>query len=317
MKVDGGVVGDVKQLEAEGKPKRIEGLFSRLTEHRARFAREHPGEPLPIDAWIDVGPDAPLVVTTSAILTTAFTGYRHVHVRSDGPWVDADVAVPFDPFADANPAHTRLTLRLDGAKIRLVWQSDRACDVVPADSETTLSDLDANLQRTCEGAGKGCVDELRLRMAAGVRTGDMVAALRSARQRGGERLRFSILLVKDASAEPPLERSCGHPLGTHLPSKVIQERVHARMDKIRACYDAGRAKNPSLGRGVVVVRFEIGTKGTVTDASLVLSAAPGSPSTTLEDRGVGECIVGAFRELSFPPPDSDHFVVVYPVTLAP
>ena len=89
-----------------------------------------------------------------------------------------------------------------------------------------------------------------------------------------------------------------------IPPAAIAQVVHANVDQFRACYDHGRAKNPTLA-GRVSTRFVIDANGGV-------SQAVSDPSTTLPDAAVVACVVATFRSLKFPQPKGGDVTVTYP-----
>ncbi len=93
-----------------------------------------------------------------------------------------------------------------------------------------------------------------------------------------------------------------------IPAAVIQRIIRANFGRFRACYNAGLRTNPSLS-GRVAVRFLISRTGTVS------SAADGGSS--MPDKGVVSCVVGAFRGLTFPAPESGVVTVSYPIMFMP
>lgn len=92
-----------------------------------------------------------------------------------------------------------------------------------------------------------------------------------------------------------------------LPPEPIQLVVQMNDGRFRACYHEGLLRNPQLA-GTVTTRFLIGRDGAV--ASSIDSGS------TLPDRAVVACIVGAFKTLLFPAPE-DPVTVVYPFALSP
>ena len=75
-----------------------------------------------------------------------------------------------------------------------------------------------------------------------------------------------------------------------LPPEVVRRLIRTGFGSYRVCYSAGRTQDPSLG-GVVDVRIRIDPSGNVTDA-----VAP----RRLSDRSVEECMLRAFRGITFP-----------------
>jgi TonB family protein len=63
---------------------------------------------------------------------------------------------------------------------------------------------------------------------------------------------------------------------------------------VRACYEAERAKDPSV-MGTLTLRFTIDPKGAVTQANVV------SERSTLKQPSLHQCALDALRTISFPP----------------
>ena len=93
-----------------------------------------------------------------------------------------------------------------------------------------------------------------------------------------------------------------------IPPEVIQRTIRQNFGKFRMCYENGLRGNPNLA-GRVAVRFVIGRDGSV--------AQSGNGGSDLPDSGVVNCIVGAFRGLSFPQPEEGIVTVTYSIQLSP
>lgn len=93
----------------------------------------------------------------------------------------------------------------------------------------------------------------------------------------------------------------------NLRPEVIQRVVRQNFGRFRFCYESALRANPGL-QGRVVVKFAIARSGAV-----ALSADGGSD---LSDRDVIGCVVRAFADLSFPPPDGGTVRVVYPIVFS-
>jgi hypothetical protein len=89
----------------------------------------------------------------------------------------------------------------------------------------------------------------------------------------------------------PLERETE--VVGRLPPRVVDRIVRANAPRLRACYDAGLRRDPSL-RGTMRVRFVVDGTGAVESAS--------SSGGTLRDAPVERCVVAVFATLSFPAP---------------
>jgi hypothetical protein len=93
-----------------------------------------------------------------------------------------------------------------------------------------------------------------------------------------------------------------------LPPVVIQRIVRAHVDVFRKCYEDGLRRDPNM-RGKVVTRFVIGLDGSVTNRMNDHSSMP--------DGAVVSCVVRAFGDLHFPPPDGGIVTVTYPIQFSP
>jgi hypothetical protein len=94
----------------------------------------------------------------------------------------------------------------------------------------------------------------------------------------------------------------------HLRPEVIQRIVRQNFGRFRFCYEAGIRNNPNL-QGRVAVKFVVSRTGAV-----AMTADGGSD---LPDQNVVQCVVRAFAELSFPPPEAGMVTVVYPIVFSP
>lgn len=89
-----------------------------------------------------------------------------------------------------------------------------------------------------------------------------------------------------------------------LPPEAIKRVIRANFPRFRQCYELGLKKDPGL-RGTVAVRFIIDTTGAVETANL----AGGSMS----DGAVSNCVLGVYKTISFPEPESGKVMVNYPI----
>lgn len=89
-----------------------------------------------------------------------------------------------------------------------------------------------------------------------------------------------------------------------LPAETIKRIIRANFPRFRQCYEAGLKKDPGL-RGTVIARFIIDTTGATESASY--------SGGTLPDASVQSCVVGVYRTLSFPEPESGKVMVSYPI----
>jgi MYXO-CTERM domain-containing protein len=94
-----------------------------------------------------------------------------------------------------------------------------------------------------------------------------------------------------------------------LPPEVIQRIARQNFGRFRLCYESGLRKNPTLA-GRVTTKLEIDGTGAVTSAT--------DAGSTVPDKDVVDCVVRAFKTLTFPEPEGKSKVtVVYPIELAP
>ncbi len=103
-------------------------------------------------------------------------------------------------------------------------------------------------------------------------------------------------------------RDAGTTVNGRIPPEVIQRIVHQNFGRFRLCYQNGLRQNPTL-EGRVTVRFAIDRSGAV-----AMSTDGGSD---LPDHAVVACVVRAFVNLSFPPPEGGIVSVVYPIAFTP
>ena len=105
----------------------------------------------------------------------------------------------------------------------------------------------------------------------------------------------------------------GHPAALEnqhgrLPAEVIQVVVRKHFESYRACYEAGRARDPRLA-GIVNVEYVIGEDGATRDAK--------NSGSTLPDAEVVACVVDVFGTVRYPPPEGGIVSVVYPIAFEP
>jgi hypothetical protein len=92
-----------------------------------------------------------------------------------------------------------------------------------------------------------------------------------------------------------------------LSREQVQGPIESRYDRLRACYEAGLARDETLG-GRVVVQVGVSTRGKVDSVRVA--------DNQLMDCKVVACIVGELRDLEFPPP-RDAFAVEFPFNFKP
>ncbi len=89
-----------------------------------------------------------------------------------------------------------------------------------------------------------------------------------------------------------------------LPPEIIKRIIRANFPRLRACYEQGLKRDPTL-KGTVSVRFIISASGAVESAS--------SAGGTMTDKPVSDCVLGVYRTLSFPEPEGGKVMVTYPI----
>lgn len=100
---------------------------------------------------------------------------------------------------------------------------------------------------------------------------------------------------------------CNMQVNGRLPPEAVQRVVRQSFGRLRGCYEAGLARNPSLA-GRIAVKFVIGRDGEVSLAS--------AGEHDLPDEQVVSCVTRGFAAMSFPPPSGGIVTVVYPVTFS-
>lgn len=112
-----------------------------------------------------------------------------------------------------------------------------------------------------------------------------------------------------------------------LPPPVIQRIVRENFAGMRACYEAGLAKTPTL-KGKITTRFVIERDGSVSSAQDMHDVpveAPdplkanvfGRSEPRFPDAEVVACVVSKFAALKFPEPQGGIVTVVYPIVFSP
>lgn len=113
---------------------------------------------------------------------------------------------------------------------------------------------------------------------------------------------------RDGGAAPskPAMRQGAPQVSGHIAPEAIQRVVRRNFGRMRLCYENGLRSAPNL-EGHVNVKFVIDRAGAVTSASDNGSDLPSPP--------VIDCVVRAFKGLTFPAPEGDGTVSgVYPFT---
>lgn len=94
--------------------------------------------------------------------------------------------------------------------------------------------------------------------------------------------------------EPEVPHATGTGPKEARTQQVIADVVAQNRGKVRACYEAERAKSPELS-GTLTVHFTLDPKGHVTEAHVV------EARTTLKQPSLHRCSIEALKALSFPP----------------
>lgn len=322
ISLDGEPVGDARAIEAQGRASRLPALTTRLGEVRAAWKAKHPAATLPDEQWLEVDASAGSASALSALLTAAYAGYRHVHLKVGGAWVDGLYDMPVGPEP---VVHDRIDVRLERAGAEVVWRSDRPCGDVPTSAHVALGELEGHVARGC-GNDATCVSMAHITFGYDVPFGEVARAFADLRRHARPDLVFALQRTDPASTSATPERSCGAPVRVShrkgsLPADDIQKVVRAEQKKMRACYEQGLRRDAGLA-GQVAVRLVINAEGRVQEATSIAHpldfavtgpADPGeSRVTTLPDKAVVGCIVNVYRTLTFPKPDGP-VTVVYPL----
>lgn len=93
-----------------------------------------------------------------------------------------------------------------------------------------------------------------------------------------------------------------------LDPEIIRRVVRASFNRFRYCYEKSLVNNPKL-EGKVIVQFVIGTDGAVKSAN--------DAQSPISDKNTVQCVVSAFKTLSFPKPENGIVVVTYPLVFKP
>ncbi len=319
--LDGLPVGDARAIEAQGRAAPLPKLTTRLGEVRAAWKEKHPSATLPDEQWLEVDAAAGSASALSALLTAAFAGYRRVHLKVGGAWVDGLYDLPVGP----EPlVHDRVDVRIERGGADVVWQSDRPCGEVPTSAHLAVDELDGHLARGCRGSS--CISMAHVTFGYDVPFGDVARAFATLRHHAGSELVFRLQRTDAGSVSAAAERTCGAPVRVShrkgaLPVEEIQRVVRAEQKKMRACYEQGLRRDAALA-GQVAVRLVINDAGRVQEATSIdhpldfAVTGPADPGesrvTTLADKAVVSCIVNVYRTLTFPEPGGP-VTFVYPL----
>lgn len=109
-------------------------------------------------------------------------------------------------------------------------------------------------------------------------------------------------------SKPPQVRMETPQTAGSLDPDIIRRVVRANFGRFRLCYENGLNANPKL-EGKVTIQFVINTDGSVKSAS--------NKQSTLSDQNVVQCVVRAFKSMSFPKPNNGIVMVTYPIHFSP
>jgi hypothetical protein len=185
------------------------------------------------------------------------------------------------------------------------WGRDDSLGTDPASSNGNLWGSEIGDGGRAGGLGLTGLGEMGGGNGEGIGVGNNIGGLGNNLQRGfdGERGIRGKHSPKGISMRPGITTTSGK-----IPPEVIQRVVRQNFGRFRACYEAGLKNNPSLS-GRVAVRFVIDRNGGVGQTS--------NGGSDLPDGGVVGCVVGAFRGLSFPPPEAGIVTVGYSIQFNP
>jgi hypothetical protein len=127
----------------------------------------------------------------------------------------------------------------------------------------------------------------------------------SARDRFAFLLAGALVACGGHDAQAPAT-SAGAATAGWIQPEIIQRIVRGHFPVLRKCYEDALLTNPNLV-GRVVVRFIIDANGEVHTAV--------DGGSDMPDPSVVDCVVGHFRDLSFPRPQPEgrSVTVVYPI----
>lgn len=104
-----------------------------------------------------------------------------------------------------------------------------------------------------------------------------------------------------ATGEPVVNGRCT------VPPALIQRAAMARLEDLRTCFDAARARDPKI-EGQVLTRFQLVPGGKTGQVC--------ATETTIQDAELIDCVVGVMREMNVatdPPAECSMVAVTYPL----
>jgi beta-lactamase regulating signal transducer with metallopeptidase domain len=93
-----------------------------------------------------------------------------------------------------------------------------------------------------------------------------------------------------------------------IPPETVQTAVRSHFTAMKACYEAGLAKDPKLA-GRVVAKYEFDENGATTKVE--------DEGSTMPDKAVVACVLDEFRHITYPAAPGGVVTVVYPIEFAP
>lgn len=149
--LDSEPAGDVTEVIALQRLKRLDVLFFALKARREAWRKQHPGDLLPGVATLWCDRSTSLLVFKSLFQTAAFAAYPSfrlamLHADTQQPAYQIFRArVPGPPHADGKPPGDSFALHLDAmadGRAQLVWKvGNRVEDVIDASQETLAKDI--------------------------------------------------------------------------------------------------------------------------------------------------------------------------------
>lgn len=196
-----------------------------------------------------------------------------------------------------DPVAIQALVCMAGAQDESIWQACRVAVPVPPLPIEPIPVLAVRLRPPSDA---GVLGALNPDVVGGI--GGLIGA-------AGEPIPFG-QLPGGIATRPGTGASSGAPiiLGA-LDKNVIDRVIHENVGAVKACYEQGLMRGPSLA-GKVVVKFVIAKDGSVSSAVM--------KSSNLGDAEVEACISQALMGLSFPAPAGGGIVIVsYPFMFQP